>query len=197
MRIPNSLIGCQVYQVKFDYQTALLLCRHDGGNSTTRIRAWLVIETPFALRSRDGSVYKLHPGTSRSALAPVIDLFLATVASVSVEGHGTLTLDFTDGEKFTVPLDETYEFWALSGDGVPGILVGQGGETDWTEELRRPVCNIDLNACHVLSNAPRRVCWRDGAYVNLNRVKLIIERYSSHAAFCNVTAPLTCGYIAV
>ena len=53
------------------------------------------------------------------------------------------------------------------------------------------------NACHVLCNAPRRVCWRDGAYVNLNRVKLIIERYSSHAAFCNVTAPLTCSYVAV
>jgi hypothetical protein len=136
VRIPNSLIGCQVYQVKFDYQTALLLCRQDGGNSAARVRAWLVIETPFALRSRDGSVYELDPGTSRSALAPVIDLSLATVASVSVGGHGTLTLDFTDGEKLTVPPDETYESWALSGDGVPGILVGPGGETDWTEELR-------------------------------------------------------------
>jgi hypothetical protein len=51
--------------------------------------------------------------------------------------------------------------------------------------------------CRVLCNAPRRVCWRDGAYVNLNRVKLIIERYSSHAAFCNVTAPLACSYVAV
>jgi hypothetical protein len=60
-----------------------------------------------------------------------------------------------------------------------------------------PVCNIGLNACHVLCNAPRRVCWRDGAYVNLNRVKLIIERYSSHAALCNVAAPLACGYVAM
>lgn len=59
------------------------------------------------------------------------------------------------------------------------------------------VCDIGLNACHVLCNAARRVCWRDGAYVNLNRVKLIIERYSSHAAFCNVTASLTCSYVAV
>ena len=137
MQIPSSLIGCQVYQVKFDHQTALLLCRQDGGNSATRIQAWLVIETPFALRSRDGTVHELDPGTSRSALAPVIDLFLATVASVSVEGHGTLTLDFTDGEKLTVPPDETYESWELSGDGVPGILVGPGGETDWTATLPR------------------------------------------------------------
>ena len=43
---------------------------------------------------------------------------------------------------------------------------------NWPEFLR-------LNACQVLSNAPRRVRWRDGAYVNLYRVKLIIERYSA------------------
>jgi hypothetical protein len=94
-----------------------------------------VIETPFALRSRDGSVHELDPGTSRSALAPVIDLFLAAVANVSIEGRGTLTLDFADGAKLTVPPNGTYESWALSGDGVPGILVGPGGETDWTEAL--------------------------------------------------------------
>jgi hypothetical protein len=136
VQIPNSLIGCQVYQVKFDYQTALLLRHQDDTNSGTRIDAWLVIETPFTLRSRDGSVHELAPGTSRSALAPVIDLFLATVANVSVEGRGTLTLDFADGAKLTVPPDEAYESWALSGDGVSGILVGPGGETDWTEALR-------------------------------------------------------------
>jgi hypothetical protein len=136
VQIPNGLIGCQVYQVKFDYQTALLLRRRDGGNSATHIDAWLVIETPFALRSRDGSAHELDPGTSRSALAPVIDLFLAAVANVSIEGRGTLTLDFADGAKLTVPPNETYESWALSGDGVPGILVGPGGETDWTEALR-------------------------------------------------------------
>jgi Family of unknown function (DUF6188) len=86
------------------------------------------------LRSRDSAVHELNPETSRSALAPVIDLFLATVADVTVEGHGALTLDFTDGAKLTVPPDEMYESWDLSGDGVPGILVGPGGQTDWTEE---------------------------------------------------------------
>jgi hypothetical protein len=63
-------------------------------------------------------------------------LFLAIVANVSIEGRGTLTLDFTDGAKLTVPPNETYDSWELSGDGVPGILVGPGGETDWTEGLR-------------------------------------------------------------
>ena len=68
MQIPNSLIGCQVHQVKFDYQTALLPSRQDGGNSATRVQAWLVIETPFALRSRDGSISELDPERSRSAV---------------------------------------------------------------------------------------------------------------------------------
>jgi hypothetical protein len=136
VQIPNSLIGCRVHQVKFDYQTALLLRHRDDGNPATSINAWLVIETPFALRSRDGSIYRLDPGTGRSARAPVVDLLLATVANVSVEGRGTLTLDFTEGAKLTVPPDQTYESWALSGTGVPGVLVGPGGETDWTEALR-------------------------------------------------------------
>jgi len=136
VQIPNSLVGCQVSQVTFDYQITLLLRHEDVGSSASRIEARLVIETPFALRSRDGSVHELDPGTSRSGLAPVIDLFLATVANVSVEGRGTLTLEFHDGAKLTVPPSETYESWSLSGVGVPGILVGRGGEAEWTQALR-------------------------------------------------------------
>ena len=49
----------------------------------------------------------------------------------------------------------------------------------------------------MLRNAPRRVCRRDAAYVNLDRVKLSIERYSGNAAFYNVAAPLTCSDITV
>src|ERR1700722_6797461 len=51
------------------------------------------------------------------------------------------------------------------------------------------------HACHVLGNAARRVRWRDAAYVNLDRVNLIIEGYSSHAAFGNVATPLTCSFV--
>jgi hypothetical protein len=133
MRVPARLVGCQVYQIKFDYQTALLLVRQDDISSTA-ISAWLTIHTPFVLRSRDGSIYELDPETSRSALAPVIDLLFVAVAHVSVEGVGTLILDFTDGSTLTVPPHEAYESWELSGDGVPGILVGPGGELGWTEQ---------------------------------------------------------------
>jgi hypothetical protein len=97
-------------------------------------------------------------------------------------------------------------------DRLGGVKLGGAGETRLLlppltvttgVRPRRPqvwhdlqiTCDTGLHACHVLCNAPRRACWRDGAYVNLSRVKLI-ERYSSHAAFCNVTVPLTCSYVA-
>jgi uncharacterized protein DUF6188 len=132
MQVPTSLIGSQVYQVKFDYQTAIELFHQDDSTMAIRVHAWLTIYTTFVLRSGDGSIHELNPETSRAALAPVIDLFLGTVTGVTVEGCGTLTLDFTDGARLTVPPDESYESWELSGVGVPGILVGPGGQTDWT-----------------------------------------------------------------
>ncbi len=73
----------------------------------------------------------LDPATSRSALAPVIDLFFKTVTSLAVGDHGTLTLDFDDGAQLVVRPDEQYESWELSGQGISGVLVGPGGETDW------------------------------------------------------------------
>ena len=131
MQIPTSLIGSQVYQVSFDYQTMLELF-HQDASEPIRVHAHLVIYTPFVLRSRDGSIHELDPETSRAALAPVIDLFLATVTAVTVEGRGTLTLDFADGAQLIVPPSDTYESWELSGDGTPHILVGPGGTTNWT-----------------------------------------------------------------
>jgi len=46
-------------------------------------------------------------------------------------------------------------------------------------------------ACHVFGNALGRVCWRDGTYVNLDRVKPVIEWYASNAAFRDVIFSLT------
>jgi hypothetical protein len=131
VQIPDRLVGCQVYQVRFDYQTSLLL-RRDNGATGPGVNAWLVIETPFTFQGSDGLPLELDPGTSRSALAPMIDLFLATVSCVSVEGRGTLTLEFTGGGKLTIAPDEAYESWSLSGEGVEGILVGPGAEPEWT-----------------------------------------------------------------
>jgi hypothetical protein len=117
VQTPASLIGSQVYQVTFDLQTALELF-HQEDSGAIRVHADLVIYTPFVLRSRDGTTHNLDPETSRAALGPVIDLLLGTITGVTVDGNdtvehdgngnpttalGTLTLDFADGARLTVP----------------------------------------------------------------------------------------------
>jgi Family of unknown function (DUF6188) len=117
MQTPATLIGSQVYQVTFDFQTALELLRQDD-SAAIRIHADLVIYSQFVLRSRDGTVHHLDPETSRSALGPVIDLLLGTITGVTVDGNdaverdgngnpvnslGTLTIDFADGAQLIVP----------------------------------------------------------------------------------------------
>jgi hypothetical protein len=72
--MPASLMGSQVFQIKFDYQTALELF-HQEDNGSIRVHLDLVIFSPFVLRSSDGTICNLDPQTSRTALAPVIDLF--------------------------------------------------------------------------------------------------------------------------
>jgi hypothetical protein len=119
--MPASLMGSQVFQIKFDYQTALELF-HQEDNGSIRVHHDLVIFSPFVLRSSDGTIYNLDPQTSRTALAPVIDLFGGTITGVTVDGDdtverdssgnainalGTLTLDLADGAQLTVPAAAT------------------------------------------------------------------------------------------
>ena len=117
MQVPTSLVGSRVFQIKFDYQTALELLRQED-DGTISVHLDLVIFSPFVLRSSDGSICNLGPATSRTALAPVIDLLQGTITGVTVDGDdiierdpngnpvnalGTLTLDFADGARLTVP----------------------------------------------------------------------------------------------
>jgi hypothetical protein len=128
--MPASLIGSQVFQVKFDYQTALELF-HQEDNGSIRVHLDLVIFSPFVLRSSDGTIHNLDPQASRTALAPVIDLLGGTIAGVTVDGDdtverdgngntvnalGTLTLEFADGVQLTVPAAATPydDSWDLS-----------------------------------------------------------------------------------
>ena len=83
------------------------------------------------LRSSDGTICNLDPATRRAALAPVIDLLGGTITGVTVDGdetverdcngnpinaRGTLTIDFADGARITVPAAATpYDDpWGLS-----------------------------------------------------------------------------------
>jgi len=78
MQVPKALIGCEVCRVAFDFQTGLWLVGQNPDGSR-RVTAELVIETPFTLRDTAGSCRELDPNTSRSALAPVIDLFFNSI----------------------------------------------------------------------------------------------------------------------
>ncbi|TVZ01711.1 hypothetical protein EAS64_30045 [Trebonia kvetii] len=130
VQTPASLIGSQVFQIKFDYQTHLELL-HQADNGSIRVHLDLVIFSPFVLRSSDGTIHNLNPQTSRTTLAPVIDLRGGTITSVTVDGDetvehdsngnpinalGTLTVDFADGAQITVPAvaDPYYESWDLN-----------------------------------------------------------------------------------
>jgi Family of unknown function (DUF6188) len=132
MQIPTALIGCEVWLVAFDYQTRLLLVGQNPDGST-RVSANLVIEKQFVLRDATGNRHELDPNTSRSALAPVIDLLFQPVTRVTVTDRGTLTLDFGGGARLIVSPDPEYESWELQGKGISGILVGPGGETNWQD----------------------------------------------------------------
>jgi Family of unknown function (DUF6188) len=117
VQMPAGLIGSEVFQLKFDCQTALELFLQED-NGTIGVHVDLVIFSPFVLRSSDGTVRSLDPRTSRAALAPVIDLFGGMITGVTVDGNdtvgrdgngnpvtalGALTLDFADGARLTVP----------------------------------------------------------------------------------------------
>jgi hypothetical protein len=55
VQMPVGLIGSQVFQLKFDYQTALELFLQED-NGTIGVHVDLVIFSPFVLRSSDGTI---------------------------------------------------------------------------------------------------------------------------------------------
>jgi len=106
VRIPTTLIDCQVWRTAFDYQVRLTLIGRDPDEGY-RVDAELVIETPFRLRDAAGEWHELDPGTG-SSLAPVLDLFMKTITTVEIRDRG-----------------------ALTGHGVDPTQVGPGGHADW------------------------------------------------------------------
>ena len=64
MQVPTSLIGSRVFQIKFDYQTALELLRQED-DGIISVYLDLVIFSPFVLRSSDGTIDQPMPGLHR------------------------------------------------------------------------------------------------------------------------------------
>ena len=84
----------------------------------------------FLLRDSVGEWHDLDPGTG-SALAPVLDLFHMTIATVAVGQTGALSITFVEGAELVIAPHPQFESWSLTGQGVEPILVGPGCETDW------------------------------------------------------------------
>ena len=63
MRIPTTLIDCQVWRTAFDYQVRLTLIGRDPDEGY-RVDAELVIETPFRLRDAAGEWHELDPASA-------------------------------------------------------------------------------------------------------------------------------------
>jgi Family of unknown function (DUF6188) len=129
VKVPKALIGCRVQRTAFDGQVRLILVR-DGGRGDP-VNAELVIETPFLLRGPAGVSQRLDPGAG-SALASVLDLFMRTVTGVEISNTGALQIRFDDHAELSVSPHPQFESWQLFGHGVDSILIGPGGETDWT-----------------------------------------------------------------
>jgi hypothetical protein len=122
LKVPSALVGCQVRRTAFDYQVRLTLVAHDSGDGY-RVDAELVIESPFRFRAATGEWHEFEPGTG-SRLAPVLDLFMKSVAAVETGEGGALALAFDDGSELFIGIDQRFESWQLSGIGVDGILAG-------------------------------------------------------------------------
>ena len=130
MRVPTTLVGCVVHRTAFDMQVRLSFADPDPGVHR-RIDAELVIETPFRLTDAAGRRYDLEPG-SGSRLGPTLDLLHRVVRTVEVGPQGALELTFGSGAVLLVGPPPEFESWHLTGTGVDGILVGPGGDTNWT-----------------------------------------------------------------
>ncbi|WP_369263494.1 DUF6188 family protein [Streptomyces sp. R35] len=123
-----ALVGTRVIRIAFDYQVHLLLS--STGEGGRGVEAELILETPFLFRDSTGQEHELEPGKG-VCLAPVLGLFGQTLATVGVQGLGTLTIDFQNGAGLRIAPDPQFESWHLLGSGIDAVTVGPGGERAW------------------------------------------------------------------
>ncbi len=118
----SPLTGCEVTQVRLDYQVNLLLAawQEDG---TERVEATLTLGTPFILTLANAETVAVEPETG-AGYGDVPTLLRRRVSEASADGREALTVHFDDGSCLVIEPSTHYESWALSGEGVQGWLVG-------------------------------------------------------------------------
>jgi hypothetical protein len=88
----------------------------------------IVFESLFTISTSGRDTFALNPG-EKATLAPVLECFGKTVATVSVtRKEGVLTLIFTDGTVIEAASDAKYEAWEVNARGVKIIAMPGGGE---------------------------------------------------------------------
>jgi len=115
----SALVGAEVRRVQLDYQVTLLLV--DGPYKTERVRAELILESPFAVTS-DGQTFDVVPNTKDTH--PAVCPLLHMKVTGAVVTKNVLTMTFDGAASLTIGPHPRYESWQLIGSGIPNVLVG-------------------------------------------------------------------------
>lgn len=93
------------------------------------------VASPLILQSR-GLRHDLSPEDDpNQAFDPVHRLAGQSVTAVAKDDSGALTISFTDGTTLTVPPDDAYEAWNVSGpNGALVVSMPSGELAIWTAE---------------------------------------------------------------
>ena len=95
----------------------------------------IVIEGRFALENADKTI--MLDVVTPTALGPVFSLYRKIVASAVAFKHGTLEVQFAEGDKLIVPTDPNgnYESWEVFGaHGLRIVCKPSGGLSIWQAE---------------------------------------------------------------
>jgi hypothetical protein len=105
---------CRLVYIHIDFRLGLDLADASG-------MASVIIESPCRLRTQEEDSL-LIPGEPKS-LSPVLGLFNAEVAAISIQRSGHLKIRFGDGLSLTVDPDEKYEAWQIGCPSIGILLV--------------------------------------------------------------------------
>jgi hypothetical protein len=116
-----DVAGFSVMQCRVDYAFTLQLM---SGEKEVAIR----IGRPFRYQTQSLAV-NVDPEARPEELGPVLHLCRErTVRELTVRKDGALEMRFDDESLLSVPADNDYEAWTLSGPGQLLIVSGPGGD---------------------------------------------------------------------
>jgi hypothetical protein len=86
------------------------------------------IESPFILTEPGGHEYSLNPDGDAVSLAPILAARRQAVQDGTAFKNGRLLIHMKNGGRISVPADENYEAWTVSGPRGLRIVSTPGGD---------------------------------------------------------------------